>query len=60
MKRASDVPPVVESFGSFPVTSLIALADDERGPGDAHDFLAVHVLFPQNAESDGDFLVGIA
>ena len=39
MKRASDVPPVVESFGFRPVTSVIALADhlDERpGRGEEH------------------------
>jgi len=34
-------------------------ADDEGGPDDAHDFLAVHVLFLQHAERIGDFLVGI-
>ena len=34
-------------------------ADDERGSGDTHDFLAVHVLFLQNSEGDGDFFVGI-
>src|SRR3984885_9412435 len=33
--------------------------DDERGPDDAHDLLAVHVLHLQNAESVGDLLVGI-
>src|SRR6266436_2777884 len=34
MKRASDVPPVVESFGSFAVTSLIASETrSTNGPG---------------------------
>ena len=34
MKRASDVPPLVESFGRRPVTSSIAVGD-EVGEGAA-------------------------
>ena len=41
------------------VLDLAVWPDDERGPDDAHDFLAVHVLFLQHAEGVGDFLVGI-
>lgn len=41
------------------VLDLAVRADYERGSSDSHDFLAVHVLFLQNAEGDGDFFVGI-
>jgi hypothetical protein len=41
------------------VLNLAIRTDDERGPDDAHDFFAVHVLFLQHAEGVGDFLVGI-
>ena len=41
------------------VLDLAVRADDERCAGDAHDFLAVHVLFLQNAEGDSDFFIGI-
>ena len=45
MKRASDVPPVVESAGARPVTSLIAADDeiDER-PGLGHERVGVRGL----------------
>ena len=44
MKRASDVPPVVESFGAFPVTASIA-EESEAISGDPDiDADAVHVL----------------
>src|SRR5215469_868866 len=33
--------------------------DDERGAGDAHDLLAVHVLFLQNTVGLGDLFVGV-
>ena len=35
-------------------------ADQERGPLDAHDLLAVHVLFLQHAKLIADFLVYIS
>ena len=41
------------------VLDLAVGADDERGAGNAHHLLAIHVLFLQNAEGDGDFFVGI-
>jgi len=41
------------------VLDLAVGADYERGSGDAHHLFAVHVLFLQNAEGDGDFFVGI-
>ena len=41
------------------VLDLAVGADDERGSGDTHHLLAVHVLFLQNAEGDGGFFIGI-
>ena len=41
------------------VLDLAVGADDERGTGDAHHLLAVHVLFLQDTEGDGDFFFGI-
>jgi len=41
------------------VLDLTVGADDEGGTGDAHHLLAVHVLFLQDAEGDGDFFFGI-
>src|SRR5580658_1076973 len=38
---------------------LAIRSDDERGSDDAHDFLAIHVLFLEHAEGIGDFLVRI-
>jgi hypothetical protein len=35
-------------------------SDDERGAGDAHHFLPVHILLFDHAESVAGFLVGIA
>ena len=34
-------------------------ANDERGPRDAPDLLAVHVFLFHHAEGFGDFLVGV-
>ena len=34
-------------------------ADDEGGPGDAHDLLAIHILLLQNAVGNAHFLVGV-
>ena len=41
------------------VLDLAVGANDEGGPGNAPDFLAIHVLFLHDAEGLGDFLVGV-
>ncbi len=41
------------------VLNLSVGADHECGPGDAHHFSPIHVLLAQDAEGDGDLLVGI-
>jgi hypothetical protein len=41
------------------VLDLAIRANDECGPGDAHYLLPIQVLFLQNAEGIGDYLVGV-
>src|SRR5271166_1729328 len=41
------------------VLDLAIWSDNKSGPDDAHDFLAVHVLFLEHAEGVGDFFVGV-
>ena len=41
------------------VLDLSVWTDEERGPGDAHHLLAVHVLLDQHTVSDGYLFLGI-
>ena len=41
------------------VMDLAVWADDESGADDAHDFLAVHFLFLDDAKGIGDFFIGV-
>ena len=41
------------------VLNLAVVADDESGPGNAHDFLSVHILLLPDSKGLGGFLVGI-
>jgi len=41
------------------VQDFAVWSNDERGPDDTHDFLAVHVLFLHHAKRVCDFFIGI-